>query len=87
MTAAAVRDPRVRKHFDRIGWASVSQAPSVVDIMASLFAQLSQTTLPESAASSAHLSFRALQRIAKGSTWLVVLDDVSRTRIHTREMF
>jgi hypothetical protein len=77
LTVACVRDAKVRRHFERIGFIAVSQKPNMAAIMAKLFAQLSQAALAGSVVGNVDLSFQELQGYATGRVLLVVLDDVS----------
>ena len=76
LTVAAVRSQKVREFFQRIGWATVSQKPAVVEILAKLHVQLTGAKLPDDASGNVDLSFRELQKRAIGQRWCVCLDDV-----------
>ena len=76
LTVAAVRSQKVRGFFQRIGWATVSQKPAVVEILAKLHVQLTGAKLPGDASGNVDLSFSELQKRAIGQRWCVCLDDV-----------
>jgi hypothetical protein len=76
LTVAACRDETVRQRFDNVAYASVSQTPNLLDIIAKLYAQLSRKGMSETEAGSVKLGNLALQSCSKERNVLVVLDDV-----------
>ena len=75
IAAALVQDPEIRASFEKIVWVSVGQEPSIHELQESIHEQLCGSAIP-SEATSPTLILTALHDAAKGSSVLLVLDDV-----------
>jgi hypothetical protein len=76
MAAAIVHDPLIRRGFDRIGWVSVGQTPSILEMQRTLYDQLTGEPMPMREAPTPASQLAELQAKCLGKHWLVVLDDV-----------
>ena len=75
IAAALVNDAGIRSSFGKIVWVSIGQEPDIRELQESIFVQLTDAALPESANTPA-LVMAALRSAAKDSSLLLVLDDV-----------
>ena len=77
ITAAVVRDQRVREAFTVIGWINLSQQPDIMSLQLRLYQQLSKNeSIPRKHQNSAEQQVEALREVAIGQTALVILDDI-----------
>ena len=77
ITAAVVRDERIREAFTVIGWINLSQQPDIMSLQLRLYQQLSNNgSIPRNQQNSAEQQVEALREIAIGQTALVILDDI-----------
>ena len=75
-TAALARDVEVRSSFGRICWVSVGQEPDTTALQQTLYRQLVNRPLPETAKSDEQLALGELKEAAQGLSVLLVLDDI-----------
>ena len=75
IAAALVKDPEIRASFEKIVWVSVGQEPDIRELQESIYGQLSDSTIPDSA-KTAELVMKALRTAARDQNVLLVLDDV-----------
>ena len=77
ITAAVVRDERIREAFTVIGWINLSQQPDIMSLQLRLYEQLSKSeSIPTKQQNSAEHQLDALRKVAIGQTALVILDDI-----------
>ena len=76
MAALVVRDSAVRGAFGCIGWVSVGQTPSIIELQRVLFLQLMRDPMPVKDNATPESQLLDLQAICAGKRWLLVLDDV-----------
>ena len=77
ITAAVVRDERVREAFTVIAWINLSQQPDIMSLQLRLYQQLSKNEhIPTQQQHSAEQQLVALRKVAIGQTALVILDDI-----------
>ena len=77
ITAAVVRDERIREGFTVIGWINLSQQPDIMSLQLRLYEQLSKNeSMPAKQQSSTEQQLEALRKVAIGQTALVILDDI-----------
>ena len=77
ITAAVVRDERIREAFTVIGWINLSQQPDIMSLQLRLYQQLSKNeSMPTKQQSSPEQQLEALRKVAIGQTALVILDDI-----------
>jgi hypothetical protein len=77
LTAAVIRDGRVRGAFECIAWIAMSQQPDLLQLQAKLYQQLHpQNEVMPSKAISLDASVRELTKLAANRVVLVCLDDV-----------
>ena len=76
LTAAVVRDERVRAAFQVVGWVNLSQTPNLVALQQHLYEQLTGKKIPAQETGSVRLQVNALKRAAAGKVALVVCDDM-----------
>jgi hypothetical protein len=80
IAAALVHDDAIRSSFQKIVWVSVGQEPDLRELQESIYAELTESAIPDWAATP-ELVVSALQRAAKDSLLLLVLDDVWDSRV------
>jgi hypothetical protein len=76
MAAAVVRDPAIRIAFDAIGWVSVGQQPSILEMQRVLYQQLVGEPMAVKDGATVATQLSDLQAACIGKNWLAVLDDV-----------
>ena len=78
ITAAVVRDERIRGAFTVIAWINLSQQPDIMSLQLRLYEQLSKKneSIPTKHQNSAEHQLDALQKVAIGQTALIILDDI-----------
>ena len=76
LSASIVRLEEVRKHFDRITFVSAGQEPATLELQRTMHLQLVGQPLDEKNAGTSESQREALQKVAAGKRWLVVLDDL-----------
>ena len=76
MAAAVVRDPAVRGAFRAIGWVSVGQNPSILEMQRILYHQLALEPMRVKEGTNVAMQLHELQAACMGKTYLVCLDDV-----------
>ena len=81
LTAAVVRDERVRGAFEVIGWVGLSQAPDLKALQSRLFEQLTDGNKMPKKADSIELQTGQLQKVASKRLVLIVLDGKLLLRI------
>ena len=75
LTAAVVRDARVREAFQVIAWLNMSQKPDLLQLQQRLYAQLSDNKkIPSQVAESAEGQLTELTRICAERIILITLD-------------
>jgi hypothetical protein len=77
LTAACVRDERVRGAFDAIGWLNMSQIPALLNLQERLYAQLTDNKKLEDKNETIEGHLSELTKICLQRKLLLVLDDVS----------
>jgi hypothetical protein len=79
LTAAVVRDERVRGAFERIAWIGMSQQPELLQIQRTLFHQLhpDNNKMPTKA-DSIGSQLTELVKLCSGRILLIVLDDICK---------
>ena len=78
LTAAVVRDERVRQAFPTICWINMSQQPDLLILQQRLYEQVSGGESIPSSAKSVENQVAELQKLCLSKTLLIVLDDVVR---------
>jgi hypothetical protein len=79
LTAAVVRDGRVRGAFESIAWIGMSQQPDLLQLQAKLYQQLHpENELMPSKAISVEAQLRELSRLSCNRVLLVCLDDICK---------
>ena len=76
LTAAVVRDERVRAAFQVVGWVNLSQTPDLVALQQQLYEQLTGDSIPAKETVSVRLQVNALKRATAGKVALIVCDDM-----------
>ena len=77
LTAAVVRDQRVRAAFSVIGWANLSQLPDLIGLQGRLYQQLADNQeMPKAGAKSVESGVVELQKAVAKRTVLIVCDDM-----------
>jgi hypothetical protein len=76
LTAAVVRDERVRAAFDAIGWLNMSQAPALMNLQEHLYAQLTDNKKLEDKNETIDGHLSELTKICLQRKLLLVLDDM-----------
>ena len=76
LTAAVVRDERIRTAFQVVGWVNLSQTPNLVALQQLLFKQLTGEKIPAKETGSVTLQVNALKRAVAGKLALIVCDDM-----------
>ena len=75
LTAAVIRDNRVRAVFELIGWISMSQQPDILRLQQRLYQQFTgEESMPGKLSTSIELQAGVLKKAAVGKVVLVVLD-------------
>jgi hypothetical protein len=77
LTAAVIRDARVREAFQVIAWLNMSQKPDLLQLQQTLFAQLSGSKISSKAHDSVELQLRELRAVCVKSVVLITLDGAS----------
>ena len=75
IAAALVKDLEIRASFDKIVWVSLGQTPDIRELQESIYAQLTEQSIPDPA-KSPELVTAALRKATEGSNVLLVLDDM-----------
>jgi hypothetical protein len=79
LTAAVVRDERIRGAFESIAWIGMSQQPELLQLQAKLYQQLHpQNDKMPSKADSMEASVRELTKLAASRVVLICLDDICK---------
>ena len=86
LTAAVVRDERVRAFFSHVVWLALSQQPDISDLQQRGFTQLTGKTIPQEARETTETQRLQLKTAAKGRCLLLVLDDMY-VQSHCRQIF
>jgi hypothetical protein len=76
MAVLTVNDPLVRAAFECIGWVSVGQTPSIMEMQRVLYQQLTGNPMVVKDNATAVAQLADLQAACAGKRWLLVLDDV-----------
>jgi hypothetical protein len=76
MAAVVVRDAAVRGTFDAIGWVSVGQQPSILEMQRVLYHQIVGEPMAVKDGATVASQLSDLQAACIGKRWLIVLDDV-----------
>lgn len=77
LTAAVIRDKRVRSRFSTIAWLNMSQEPNLLELQQTLYMQLSNNkTMPTRATTSVDAQLRELAQICESRVVCIVLDDM-----------
>ena len=76
MAVMAINDPMIRQAFHVIGWVSVGQTPTIMELQRVLFHQLTGNLVPTKDGASELSQLNELKRACMGKCLLVVLDDV-----------
>ena len=85
LTAAVVRDARIRAAFEVIGWINLSQAPNLKALQARLYHQLSSgKEMTKSGTNSVENGVDELQKVVAKRLVLIVLDGRSLTIAHPK---
>lgn len=74
MAAAVARDLEVRAAFDAIGWTSVGQNPSILEMQRILYLQFLGEMMPVKEGATPVAQLGILQAVSIGRKWLLVLD-------------
>ena len=77
LTAAVVRDARVRESFQVIAWLNMSQKPDLLQLQQTLYAQLSGSKMSSKAHDSIELQLRELRAVCAKHVVLITLDGAS----------
>ena len=78
LTAAVVRDARVREAFQLIAWLNMSQKPDLMQLQQRLYSQLSDNkTMPSQVAESVEGQLTELARTCAKHVVLITLDGAS----------
>ena len=76
LSASIVRLEQVRQHFDRITFVSAGQEPAMLELQRTMHLQLVGEPMEEKSTGTSESQREALQKVAAGKQWLVVLDDI-----------
>lgn len=77
LTAAVIRDARVRNAFQVIAWLNMSQKPDLLQLQQTLYAQLSGSKMSSKAHDSIELQLRELRTVCAKHVVLITLDGSS----------
>ena len=75
LTAAVVREERIRAAFKLIGWVNLSQQPDLLRLQQRLYEQLNNNeSIPAKDAASVERQVEVLRRVSEGKAILIILD-------------
>jgi hypothetical protein len=76
LSTSIVRLEVVRQHFDRIAFVTAGQEPVTLELQRAMYVQLVGQPMDEKSTGTSESQREALQQMAAGKCWLVVLDDI-----------
>ncbi len=76
IASAVCRNTQIRRKFDAIGFVTLGQTPTLMDIQQELHVQLVGEPMKTTVNSSVESQLRILKGAATGKNWLIILDDV-----------